>query len=84
MDKPADKFFSLDDLWSVVGYGLLTAVNQLTRPPMAFAQVSLLASGMITIVWVASGGLRARNTQPNLRVAFWAVVAAVSAFLLMR
>lgn len=79
--KRLTDYFSPDDLWSVVGYALMVGVNRLTRPPLAFAQVSVLAAGMITIVWLASPGLRARNRQlsPNLRVVFWAAVAIVSA-----
>jgi len=75
------RILSIDDLWSVVGYGLILSVNQLTRNPMPFADISLLASGMLAIVWLLSGGIRARNQEhsPNLRVVFWAAVAAASA-----
>jgi hypothetical protein len=80
------RFLSVDDLWSVVGYGLILSVNQLTRTPMPFADVSLLASGMIAIVWLLSGNVRARNQErmPNARVVFWAAVAAISALGLTR
>ena len=80
------RFFSLDDLWSVLGYGLLLSVNMLTTSPMPTYSVSLLASGMITIVWVLSAPIRSRNLarHPNIRVVFWATVAAASAYLALR
>ena len=80
------RFLSIDDLWSVVGYGLILSVNQLTRTPLPFSDVSLLASGMIAIVWLLSGSIRTRNQDhsPNARVVFWAVFAAVSALGLIR
>lgn len=83
MAKPISQYFSLDDLWSVVGYALMVSVNRLTHPPMQFAQISMLASGMIAIVWLASPALRTRNKDrgPNLRIAFWVVVAVVSAIM---
>lgn len=80
------RFLSIDDLWSVLGYGLLLSVNQLTRSPLPLTNVSLLASGMIAIMWLLSPGIRARNQDryPNARVVFWALVAAVSAVGLIR
>jgi hypothetical protein len=75
------RVFSIDDLWSVVGYGLILSVNQLTRNPMPFSDISLLASGMLAIVWLLSGAIRARNEQhsPNVRVVLWAAIAVASA-----
>lgn len=80
------RFLSIDDLWSVVGYGLILSVNQLTRTPLPFSDASLLAAGMIAIVWLLSGSVRARNQghSPNARVVIWTVVAAVSAMGLFR
>ena len=85
MPRWVSQFLSIDDLWSVLGYGLMLSINQLTRTPMPLSDISLLASGMIAIVWLLSGGIRARNQDhsPNARVAFWAVVAVVSAVGLM-
>jgi hypothetical protein len=81
MPQWISRFLSIDDLWSVVGYGLILSVNQLTRNPMPFSDISLLAAGMLAIVWLLSGGIRARNKEryPNVRVVLWAVIAAVSA-----
>jgi hypothetical protein len=86
MQHWVSRFLSIDDLWSAIGYGLILSVNQLTRNPMPFSDVSLLAAGMIAIVWLLSGNVRARNQEhsPNARVAFWAVVAIVSAVGLVR
>jgi hypothetical protein len=74
------QFLSLDDLWSILGYGLLVSVNQLTSAPMPVSAISLLASGMITIVWLLNGNIRTRNAErhPNARVVFWAAVAIAS------
>ena len=74
------RYLSLDDLWSLVGYALIVGVNQLTRRPMELPMISVLASGMLAIAWMASAGLRARNAEkgPNARVAFWAVVSVIS------
>lgn len=75
------RVFSIDDLWSLVGYGLILSVNQLTQNPMPFSDISLLASGMLAIVWLLGGTIRARNEQhsPNARVVLWATIAAASA-----
>jgi len=77
------RFFSVDDLWSVIGYGLLVGVNQLTKAPLPLTTISLLASGMLAITWLLSPQIRARNAEkhPNARVVFWGVVAAASALL---
>ena len=76
----ASRFLSLDDLWSVLGYVLLVAVNQLQASPLEPSSVSLLASGMLALVWLLNGNIRARNLErnPNARVLLWALVAAVS------
>ena len=80
MPSRISRFLSLDDLWSAVGYGLVLAVNRLTSAPFAPSDVSLLASGMLAIMWVSSAKIRARNMErnPNARVLFWGAVAAVS------
>ena len=74
------RFLSLDDLWSVVGYGLLLVVNRLTSAPLPSSDVSLLASGMLAIIWLSSAKIRARNLErrPNARVLFWAAIAVIS------
>jgi hypothetical protein len=80
------QFLSVDDLWSVVGYGLLLSVNRLTSSPLPLSSVSLLASGMIAIVWLLGKTVRARNLErhPNARVVFWAAVAAASVLASVR
>jgi hypothetical protein len=80
------RFLSRDDLWSVLGYCLMMAVSRLQTPPLALSNVSLLASGMITIVWIASPQIRARNLEsnPNARVMFWAAVSIASILLSLR
>jgi hypothetical protein len=80
------RFFSIDDLWSVIGYAGVIAFSQVNRPPLALAAASLLASGMIAITWLASGSLRARNAQryPNIRIVAWALVAVVSGVIVAR
>ena len=74
------RFLSLDDLWSVLGYCVLIGVSRLQTPALPLPSVSLLASGMLAIYWLASENLRARNLErnPNVRVFFWALVAVVS------
>lgn len=80
MSRGISRFLSLDDLWSVVGYVLLLAANRLRTPPMEYAAVSLLASGMLAVVWLSSENIRNRNLErrPDARVLFWALVAVVS------
>jgi hypothetical protein len=80
------RFLSLDDLWSVLGYALLVILARVSNPAMGLPAASLLASGMLAIVWFAGGDLRARNLErhPNARVVAWALVAVVSALLVVR
>ncbi|MFA5844004.1 MAG: hypothetical protein WC971_04145 [Coriobacteriia bacterium] len=80
MSRGISRFLSLDDLWSVLGYVMLLAVNRLRTPPMELSTVSLLASGMLAVFWLSSENLRARNLErrPDARVLFWALVAVVS------
>ena len=80
------RFFSIDDLWSVLGYAGVIAFSQINRPPLPLAAASLLASGMIAITWLASTSLRARNAQrsPNARIIVWALVAVASGVILAR
>jgi hypothetical protein len=75
------RYFSLDDLWSAIGYFVFVGISRLGSNPMPFASVSMLASGMVAILWVVNRDLRARNAErnPNIRVAFWALVAVISA-----
>jgi hypothetical protein len=75
------RYLSVDDLWSVVGYGLFLGVSRLQSPALSLPSVSMLASGMLAIYWLASPNLRQRNLErrPLVRVVFWALVAAVSA-----
>jgi hypothetical protein len=81
MSRWISQFLSLDDLWSVLGYGLLVSVNQLMSAPMPVSSISLLASGMLAIVWLLNGNIRTRNAErhPNARVVFWTAAALVSA-----
>ena len=72
---------SMDDLWSVLGYLLIMAVNSVGSRPLGLPVVSLAASGMLAIIWVVNGTIRGRSPSPNLRVAFWAVVAVASALV---
>jgi len=80
------RYLGLDDLWSVLGFALVFGVSRLVGSPMPPETVSLLASGMLAIYWFASEGLRARNAErhPNLRVAFWAIIAVASGVLVAR
>jgi hypothetical protein len=80
MDR-IQQILSMDDLWSLIGYVLLLVISQVTRPPLPLAAASLLASGMLVIIWLGSQGLRARNKDryPNARVVLWSLVAAASA-----
>jgi len=80
------RFLSMDDLWSVLGYALFMGASRLQSPALPPQNVSLLASGMLAIYWLASERLRERNLErhPNFRVAFWAVAAVVSALLIGR
>lgn len=75
------RYLSLDDVWSVLGYVFLIVLNRVFgSPPMELPIISLLASGMLAITWIANGTLRQRNAErgPNARVAFWTIVAALS------
>lgn len=82
MAKGLARFFSADDLWSVLGYGLLVSLTQINRPRMELALASLFASGMLAIFWLASDRVRTRSPKPDLRVAFWALIAVGSALVL--
>jgi hypothetical protein len=81
MQDQISRFASMDDLWSVLGYVLILTVNQFVSNPMALPTISLLASGMLAILWIASRQIRQRNIgrAPNARVVFWAIIAVVSA-----
>lgn len=83
MPGPIARFFSLDDLWSVIGWGLILGVTRVTSPNLSVAWASVLACGMLAIFWLASEAVRARNAErhPNVRIAFWAVAAVVSALI---
>ena len=80
------RFLSLDDLWSALGYGLLLTVSRMTSTRMPLSDVSLLASGMLAIIWISSAAIRNRNAEryPNARVFFWAVVAVASLLFAIR
>jgi hypothetical protein len=80
------KYLSIDDLWSVIGYALVLVLGRVSNPSMSLPSLSLLAGGMLAIIWFAGGTLRARNLErhPNVRVAVWALVAVASAFLVAR
>lgn len=80
------RYFSADDVWSVVGYAVLVTVARASNPEVAIAAASVLAAGMLAIFWVASKNVRERNSErhPNTRVAFWALVAALSAAIVLR
>jgi len=80
------RFFSIDDLWSVLGYAGVIAFSQINRPPLPLAAASLLASGMIAITWLASNSLRARNAErgPNVRILMWTLVAVASGVIVAR
>jgi hypothetical protein len=75
------RYLSLDDLWSLIGFGLILSVNQLVKNPMPLASISLLASGMLAIIWLVSQPIRQRNVErgPNVRVVIWGLIAVVSA-----
>lgn len=72
---------SMDDLWSFLGYLLLMALNAVVSETFPLATVSVIASGMVTIMWVVNPSIRSRTPHPNARVAFWASVAGVSAIV---
>ncbi len=80
------RYFSIDDLLSVGGYVLLLTVNSLTKTPMPIPSISLLAAGMLAIVWLLARQIRERNAErhPNARVVFWAAVAVGSFLSTMR
>jgi hypothetical protein len=48
---------------------------------MPLATITLLASGMLAIIWLVSQPIRERNLErhPNVRVALWSLIAVVSA-----
>lgn len=79
------RYLSNDDLISVAGYVLLTALARIANPGMQIAAASLLASGMLALFWLVSRSVRERNAErrPNVRVLVWASVAAVSAVVLL-
>ena len=77
------RFMSMDDLWSLLGYLLLVSMNALLSASVSPLTISLAASGMLAIVWVVNGTIRSRTPHPNARVAFWAMVAAASALAAM-
>ena len=68
---------SMDDLWSFLGYLLIMSMNAILSSTVPLPNVSLVASGMLAIVWVVNGSIRSRTPHPNARVAFWVVVAGV-------
>jgi hypothetical protein len=86
MQDGISRFASIDDLWSVVGYVLILTVNRFVANPMPLPQISLLASGMLAILWLASRQIRQRNIDrsPNARVVFWSLIAIVSAVIGLR
>ncbi len=77
------RYLSLDDLWSVLGYGFVLVINRFRETPLPLPLASIMAAGMLGIVWLASAGIRARNRDrnPNARVLFWGLVAVVSALV---
>lgn len=79
------RYLSKDDLISVAGYVLLTALARVANPGMQIAAASLLASGMLALFWLVSKSVRERNAErrPNARVLFWAIVAAASGSVLL-
>jgi hypothetical protein len=80
------RFLSIDDLWSVAGYVALLGISRLSSHPPDLSVASLMASGMLAIVWLASPNIRARNLErgPNVRVVVWALIAAVSVYMATR
>ena len=70
---------SMDDLWSFLGYLLLMSMNAIGSADLPIQTVSVVASGMVAIMWVVNGRIRERTPHPNARIAFWALVAAASA-----
>lgn len=70
--------FAPDDLWSVVGWVLLTTLMRLMNPDVGITTASTLVSGMLAIFWVANANVRARVSAPNARVLVWALVTAAS------
>ncbi|HET6352139.1 MAG TPA: hypothetical protein VFG89_08430 [Coriobacteriia bacterium] len=79
------RYLSPDDLISVVGYIGLIVLTRITNPELELAAASLLASGMLALFWLASQSVRKRNIErnPNARVVLWALVAVVSAAILV-
>ena len=70
---------SMDDLWSLLGYLLLMGMNAVLSTSTPLPAMSLVAAGMLAIVWVVNGRIRSRTPRPNARVVVWALVAAASA-----
>lgn len=70
--------FAPDDLWSVLGWALLTTFMRLMNPEVGLATASTLVSGMLAVFWVANANVRARVGAPNARVLFWALATAAS------
>ena len=82
MAKGLARFFSVDDLWSLLGFALLVGLTQINTPRMALPLASLFASGMLAIFWLASDRVRSRSPKPDLRIAFWAAIAVGSGLVL--
>lgn len=80
------RYLSPDDLWSVIGYVLIVGMARVMNPAAELPAMSLIASGMLAIFWLASKNVRARNVDrsPNARVVFWGLVAVASALVLAR
>lgn len=72
---------SMDDLWSLLGYLLLVGMNTLRSKALPLPAVSMVAAGMLCIIWVVNGAIRNRTPHPNARVVVWAVVAVLSGVL---
>ena len=80
------RYLSIDDLWSVLGYLLLISVAAVVNPEADWQVVSVGVAGLLAIFWAASRDVRARNAEkvPNARVIFWTFIAAVSAVIASR
>ena len=83
MPESERRLVSLDDLWSVLGYVAIVASGKLVNPDVALPALSLLASGLLVIFWLASEKVRSRNRYPDARIALWVLVAAVSGLVLV-
>ena len=80
------RFASIDDLWSVIGYAMITTINTFGTRSMTFPEISLLASAMLALFWAACRNVRERNAErnPNTRVVFWVAVALTSLIFVLR